>query len=319
MMPIFDCLSKGIDPPRKRPLAETERDAIAPAAIASLPDRPRDPVALRNVNSQVPLGPSASKKQRIHDNNGTVPPPPTAATLREQPPPRPIPPYRQPRPLPPHPPHEDAQQKLPLKPSNLTWKQASYAADHRRAQTENEENQNNRFHDRTNTSVSRSPTHRIPYEYDERLQEPPQPKIDIDSRETRMRRQSDASHQSSASFNNGRTPSIRRASPMAHASPNITQFTDDMKLGYTTKLPDLENLEESDVASVIDMLMQSSMGPEAWMTVAAAFRRKLMHRAALAVIGAMLEGNYYSHFDMVCLIPCFCFFRSYGKTRDGEI
>ena len=57
-------------------------------------------------------------------------------------------------------------------------------------------------------------------------------------------------------------------------------------------LPDLEYLSDDNIGTVIDTLKATFCGPEVWMTVAAHYRRKQLHKCALAVVDSMLEGNY---------------------------
>lgn len=299
MIPIYDSLTKGIEPPRKRTHAETNMPA-------SLPERPRDPTgtsrSVLNSQAQLPAGPAPNKKPRIYDNNGAVPHTasslsPSVTAFREQAL-QPFPQHRQPPPPPSHPLRDDMPpHKLPYKPTKPSWYDDPYP-EPRRSQNEIDDNRFSRYRSRLNPSVSRSPPRRLPYDPDERMQNSYSSqahKSDISNRETRMRRQSNASIRSSASFDQGRTPSAPQPSPPQTPNTDTSRAKDVPSSAYNATLPNLDRLEEGDVKSVIDILTQSSMGPEDWMIVAATFRRKLLHHAALSVVGAMLEGNYQTY------------------------
>lgn len=56
--------------------------------------------------------------------------------------------------------------------------------------------------------------------------------------------------------------------------------------------PDVGVSPEENIGGVIESLRKGMGGPDAWMAAAALYRRRGLHKHALAVVDTMLEGDY---------------------------
>lgn len=297
MFGIFDCLARGIEPPRKRPATDAE---------GSQAGDPSDPS-----KSSIPNGPSSAKRQRtLYDNEPprrTSPPP----SYRDAP----YKPLRQttnsysqnPRDIRDIPQRDFTFNSKP-KPSwnNTVNTERRYQNNYNNNSYQKPRYRNNDLHS-SNGSVSpprrpREDSLNYGNRDDDRA---PRHDRNISPHRTPRRRASDASTRrlSDASSKRPTEPSFRRPtddslppSPDAY-DPTSPQFSIPVQVPTINPFSssDLDSsLSDDNIGAVIDSLKLSLSGPESWMTVAAHYRRRKHHKNALAVVASMIDGNYES-------------------------
>ncbi|EJD03226.1 uncharacterized protein FOMMEDRAFT_168253 [Fomitiporia mediterranea MF3/22] len=289
MFTAFDCLSKGIELPKKRMNPDTEgSQAGDPPVVNRLPT--------------APFMPPPAKRPRLYDDE-----PPR----RPSPPPYREAPYKPYRPSPnlPQNPRDSSQRNYPYN-SNINPKSKpswsnNITLDNRRLQSNNYQKSRFRNADFQSSNGSVSPPRRPRednfYYGDREDDRAPGRTRDVSPHRTSRRRLSDTSIRrlSDASTKRPSDTSLKRPS-----NPTITPSSDTYKPASPHfsvpivvppprvnqfGLPELEALSEDNIGAVIDRLKTSFSGPESWMTVAAHYRRKKLHKNALAVIDSMLE------------------------------
>lgn len=284
---VFDCLSRGIDPPKKRPQPDNDG-----SQHGDPPDSAKYPAA-------------PAKRQRIYENDPGRRPSPT-------------PPYRDAshkpyrpsanlpqnsRDLPPRdvrdaPPRDTLQRNVAYVPkSKPSWNTTADNRDNNR-RYQSGYNQKSRFRndDRRSPNGSVSPPRRPKDEklyYGDKDDERGRSR-ERDSSPARLtfRRSSDTSMKRPSEVSLKRSSDLPTLATIDSYDPTFRpSAATQLSLKDASILTNLDLLSEDNITAVIDSLKSSLSGPETWMTVAAAYRRKDMHKNALAVVDSMLEGN----------------------------
>lgn len=293
MFNVFDCLVKGIDPPKKRVNTDAEG-----SQASDIPDPGRYP--------STPFAPPFPKRERTYDNasdRGRS----TSPNYRDAP----YKPYKNNANYPPNSRNVSQPRKYPYNPkSKPSWNRT---LDNRRNQgpyNNTYQKPRPRNNDYRESSRSASPPRRpreVSLHYGDRDDD--SHSRDISPRRTLpYRRTSDASSRrlSDEYTKRPREPSFSRPSDASIPPPDVYKPASRLSIPTQPRstsdsfgLSDLECLSDENIGAVIDTLKGSYSGPEVWMTVAAHYRRKQLHKNALAVVDSMLEGNYlirYSYF-----------------------
>ncbi|KAH8119447.1 hypothetical protein DFH11DRAFT_1740159 [Phellopilus nigrolimitatus] len=266
MFPIFDCLARGLEPPRKRP----NTDAESPAAESQ--------GSARSFHS--PIGPPAPKRQRIYDQSASAPARPSPTPSFREPHPKP---YRQSAPFPhysrdpparPHP-NDIPKPKPAWAPNSEPRRYANNSSsNYHKPRPRNDDFQNSQ-------NSNRSPPRRPQHDRREDDHALPYRNGNMDSPSPAHRRFSDASDPapppSPISFGSAPSAPSRLFTPVRQPDPAGPQW------------PDLDAITDDNVTTIINSLQTSMSGPESWMTVAASYRQRMLHKSALAVVSTMLE------------------------------
>ncbi|KAL5528206.1 hypothetical protein ACEPAF_7342 [Sanghuangporus sanghuang] len=285
---VFDCLSRGIDPPKKRAQPDTEGSQAG--------DPPNS--AKYSISST-----TSAKRQRILENEPTRrPSPPPSYRDAPHKPYRPTTNFSQnprdtaPRDVPPR----DASQRsyaYESKPKQNWNTSADNRDSNRRYQSGYSSNyQKSRFRNNdfrsSNGSVSppRRPKDESLYYGDRDDERGRSRERDFNPTRSSFRRSSDTSMKRPSET------SLKRPSDVAMSTSNdsyIPTSRPPVPPQPPSKdafdLTNLDSLSDDNISAVIDSLKSSFSGPESWMTVAAHYRRKELQMNALAVVDSMLE------------------------------
>ena len=287
MYPIFDCLARGIDPPRKRTIMDTDVSQSG------------DNHSLSMSKEQAGSGPSAPKRPRLYEEavpSRTSPLPPLRDAQEKNLLARPI----------------DSTPQIPRDTSQRGFTSGSSSkptwppTDTRRSQ-----NVPSTVH--TSIQSQKHPISRYQnndQNVDGPVSRPRRPLANIKREDTRSqyrdaefvysnkyahRRESDAStRRSSDASSKQPSDGMFKRSPDSY-TPNSSLFSAASRqtdVDFSRPI-DIKSLCDNDnLGAVIDSLRSSMAGPESWITVAVQYRRKDQSKKALAVTKTMIEGNY---------------------------
>ena len=295
MFPIFDCLARGIDPPKKRTNADIEgplsgdnnmsRDQNSNGPSSAKRPRLYEEDLINTVNSNTSLRDSQERMQHARL------PDPAPVMLRDGPQ------------------RGYSTSSKVLKPSWSTTDsrrfQSNQSASYQNTQNQKYPTRRYQSNDYQSSDGSVSPPRR-PTQTSVKRED-----VRVTLRDTEpvyankhqyahrrasdasTRRASDASNKQATDGTSKRYTEYKTISSDSYSSNPFLFSTASKQMDVDpTSSPEMGLVKDDDnIGAVIDSLKSSLAGPEKWIAVAVDYRRKNLHKKALAVTSSMIEGN----------------------------